>query len=472
MAATRPDAAAALPREPTSLGTSAVVLALRSQQATALGWPGKALTWSQVIGAFVDPAAWTAAHHPEWAALRVGVSDPATSTAGLAFVLAVLDPTGSGTVSEQQLAAGLGLTRAIGSLAPDTGTFLAAQTGIAGPDANIAAFPALESDIAQYDRDHPGALVPVYPEGSPYLADFPYSVLSAGGSNQDPRATGTTLGGSSQAAANQFGQFLLTPPAQAALATIGLRGPDGTAPPGGLLSGRAGFNPAVATNRPLPDAQALSRVVAEWANLQRRVDLLALLDTSGSMATSLPGTPLTRLALLQQTAGTGFGFLPNTMHIGLWEFSQRDGDPSEYRELVPYGPIIGTTNGIPRSQALARAVPRLRADGATPLYDSAYAAFHYMQKQWTSGSTNSVLLITDGFNEVAGGLSLTDLVKRLKAEQNPDQPVQIVCIGIGKQADAAALNQIASATGGRSFIANDAATAIQTLILAFTGRLQ
>jgi Ca-activated chloride channel family protein len=374
-------------------------------------------------------------------------------------------------VNEQQLAAGLGLTRAIGSLAPDTGTFLAAQTGTAGPDANIAAFPALETDVAQYDRVHPNALVPVYPEGPPYVADYPYSMLSAVGPTASATA-GTTLGGSSLAAADQFGQFLLTAPAQAALAKVGLRRPDGTIAPDSLLSGQHGFSPEVATYRPLPDAQALSRIVAEWANLQRRVDLLALLDTSGSMLTSLPGTPQTRLALLQQTAGTGFGYLPNTMRIGLWEFSHRDGDPREYRELVPYGPIIGTVNGIPRSQALAQAVPQLRAAGGTPLYDTTYAAFHYMQGQWTAGSTNSVLLITDGFNEVAGGLTLQELVKRLKAEQKPDQPVQIVSIGIGKEADAAALNQISTATGGRTFLANDAATAIQTLILAFTGRLQ
>jgi Ca-activated chloride channel homolog len=321
--------------------------------------------------------------------------------------------------------------------------------------------------------------VPVYPEGPPFAADYPYAMLAAGTANPaltvGPAASatvGTTLGGSSTVAAEQFGRFLLTAPAQAALAKIGLRRPNGKMTPGGLLNAQQGFSPELATYRPPPDAQALSRTVAEWANLQRRVDLLALLDTSGSMATSLPGTPLTRLALLQQTAETGFGVLPNTLHIGVWEFSQRDSDPHGYRELVPYGPIIGTVNGMPRRQALAQAVSQLRAEGGTPLYDSTYAAFQYMQEQWTAGSTNSVLLITDGFNQVAGGLTIQELVKRLKSEQKPDQPVQIVSIGIGKEADAAALNQISTATGGRTFLATDAQTAIQTLILAFTGRLQ
>ena len=48
--------------------------------------------------------------------------------------------------------------------------------------------------------------------------------------------------------------------------------------------------------------------MAEWANLQRRVNLLAVVDTSGSMNLPVPGTDLTRLGLLQQTAG-GDGFV-------------------------------------------------------------------------------------------------------------------------------------------------------------------
>jgi Ca-activated chloride channel homolog len=43
---------------------------------------------------------------------------------------------------------------------------------------------------------------------------------------------------------------------------------------------------------------------------------------------------------------------------------------------------------------------------------------------------------------------------------------------VGPDADAEALRQISDATGGRTFVVRDPATAIQTLILAFTGRLQ
>jgi Ca-activated chloride channel family protein len=190
------------------------------------------------------------------------------------------------------------------------------------------------------------------------------------------------------------------------------------------------------------------------------------------MAKPVPGVNLSRIGLLQQTASTGFGLLTNTTSIGLWEFSLRSGSTSEYRELVPFGPLPGTVGAMPRRQALAQAVPRMRADGATPLYNTAYAAFRHMQQRWQPNSTNAVILITDGKNELDGGLSLATLVSRLTREQRPDRPVQVVSIAVGPEADAVALQQISKATGGRTFVVRDPATAIQTLILAFTGRLQ
>jgi hypothetical protein len=42
---------------------------------------------------------------------------------------------------------------------------------------------------------------------------------------------------------------------------------------------------------------------------------------------------------------------------------------------------------------------------------------------------------------------------------------------VGPEADANALRQISQATGGRTFVARDPNQAVQTLVLAFAGRL-
>jgi Ca-activated chloride channel family protein len=386
------------------------------------------------------------------------------STAGLASVLSILGGDPGAPVGETQLVAGLGLSRVVGALAPDTSAFFATQGSPpgSGPNAAVAAFPALERDVAVYDADNASTpMIPVYDVGRPVVADYPYAVLSGGWVTDADRAT-----------AEQFRRYLLTTPAQAILGDAGLRGPDRAILSPRLMPTATGFASAIAAPRATPDPKELSGVMAEWANLQRHVNLLAVLDTSGSMSAPIAGTTLTRLSLLQQTAGTGFALLPNTMSIGLWEFSVRPKDATEYRELVPFGPVVGNVGTTPRGLALAGAVPQLHAEGFTPLYDTIYAAFHEMQQRWEPGSTNSVLLITDGINDLNGGLTLDNLVSRLTQEQHPDKPVQVVCIGMGPDTDANALSRIAGVTGGRSFVVNDSASAIQTLILAFTGRLQ
>jgi Ca-activated chloride channel family protein len=205
----------------------------------------------------------------------------------------------------------------------------------------------------------------------------------------------------------------------------------------------------------------------------RPTNIVALLDTSGSMAQAVPGTGKTRMQLLQQTAATGFSLLTNNTNITLWDFSERQGTTNEYRQLVPFGPITGQVGPVTRKQALIGAVGKLVPNGFTPLYDTIYAAFHEAQKHWQPNATNAVLVITDGANELNGaGLNLTDLLKRLTHEQKPDQPVQVISIALGPQADTATLNRISQATGGRTFEAKDPAKAIQTLVLAFAGRLR
>ncbi len=487
VAGSRPDAAAMLPTRTTSIASSPVVLALRQPLAQALGWPKHGIDWPDLIGAFGQSGVWTRAGHPEWEALRVGISDPSRSTAGLAAVLTILgqNVAGSGVppspapsespssaasrapgaaVTNAQLTAGLALTRTLGAVAESTDAFFAAQTApAAGPDATVAAFPAMESDVAAYDSTNPVVpLAPVY-SSQPVVAEYPYTVLSA-----------SWVGVIEREAAGQLLSFLRTPDARAAIGAARLRTPDHAAARPEALPAAAGFATSLGTPRPAPGPATISAVTTEWANLQRQVNLLAALDTSGSMSTPVPGTGLTRLQLLQQTATTGFGLLTNRTSIGLWDYSLRPGSASEYRELVPFGPLTGNVGSVPRGQALPAAVATVHAEGYTPLYDTAYAAFHEMQRHWQPDSSNAVILITDGVNEMNGdaGLTLGELLDRLRREQRADQPVQIVTIALGTEAEAGPLQQIAQVTGGRTYVVRDVASAIQTLILAFTGRLQ
>lgn len=463
VAGSRPDAAAMLPTDPTSIASSPVVLAVRRPVMQALGWPQKQLGWQEVLGAFSNPDTWNQVGHPEWANMRVGITDPTMSTAGIGAVLALMDQGATGTVTDQQLFASLGFTQSIGAVAADTTTFFDAQKAPPGPPTQpvISAFPTLERDVVTYDADDPAMpMVPVYLPQNPVVADFPYTVLNANWVNAMHHA-----------AATQFLRYLRTTAAQDTLRKQGLRAPDQSTGSASLPI-EQGFQATVAAPRKAPGAAALSQIIGQWASLQRKVNVLLALDTSGSMSEPVPGTKLTRLQLMQQAATTGFGLLTNQTSFGLWDFSMRTGQTTEYRELVPYGPLPEPVNGQPRQRALAGATVALQAGGFTPLYDTIYAAWHDMQGRWQPNGTNAVVVITDGANELPGGLNLSQLLDKLTKEGQPDKPVQVISIAVGPEADAGALQQISQATGGRTFVAKDPASAIQTLVLAFAGRLR
>jgi Ca-activated chloride channel homolog len=454
-AAIRPDAAQIVSGHPTSIASSPVVLAVRQPVAQALGWPQRPLAAQQLMAAFAD-ATKTGQSGPP---MKLGMVDPQKSTAGLAMALALLDPNATGTVSNAQLLAGIQFSQVLGTVAPDVQTFLTALDRPAG-GADVAAFPALERDLAGYDAAAPAnPLVPAYQPNS-VLADFPYTILS-----------GSWVDAAHRSAAEQFRQYLLGPAAQDFLATQGLRAPDRTARNAQYLPTAQGFQPTVPAPRPPSTPAGLREIFAQWSQIQRPSNVLVVLDTSGSMNFPVPGGTGSKLQLLQQTTTAGFSLLTNATSIGLWDFSVRPDRAGEHRELVSFGPIFGGVGPVSRQKALYGAVTGLRANGFTPLYDTAYAAFHEMQKQWQPNATNVVLLVTDGANELDGGLDLPGLVDRLRHEQRADRPVQIISIAVGSEADANALQQISAATGGHILLARDPTKAVQQLVLAFAGRL-
>src|SRR5262249_30644810 len=112
-------------------------------------------------------------------------------------ILSVLDRDGAGAIGDDQLVEALRFSQVLGTVEPDTTGFFAAQTHTGGPDAAIAAFPALEADVATYDAANPDHfLVPVY-SSQPVVANYPYAVLSA-----------PWVGADTRAAAGQFLSYL------------------------------------------------------------------------------------------------------------------------------------------------------------------------------------------------------------------------------------------------------------------------
>jgi Ca-activated chloride channel homolog len=473
VAAARPEAKALLPTgAPPSLATSPVTLAMQRPMAQAMGWPDRDIGLTDLLGPGDvgpgDPLGtgqhWARFGHPEWGPLRLGMSDPNRSTAGLVTVLTILDADNDGTLGNDELVGGLRFAQLVSATAEDADGLLRPYVDAdpnRAPGNLPAAVPVLERDLAAHFGQRPTVdLVPVYLKEGSTFADYPYTVLRAPWVDADR-----------QRLAADFLDFLRSGAAQKAYAEAGFRDPSRSTQDTSLLDPARGFKLEVNGPQRAPTEAGLAQLTSMWTTLQRPNNALLVLDTSASMGEPVPGTSLTRLQLVQRAAIQGAAVLNNQTTVGLWQFSLRLTPAADYRELVAPGKAGDRVGGVVRRQAVVSAVQGLRADGGTGLYDTVYAAYLRMRQAWRPNAQNVLVVMTDGRND-DDGLSLSDLLGRLRAANRTDQPLPVIGIAVGPQADASALQEISRATGGRTIVARDDVSAIQQIVLAFAGRLE
>jgi hypothetical protein len=149
----------------------------------------------------------------------------------------------------------------------------------------------------------------------------------------------------------------------------------------------------------------------------------------------------------------GLAMLPDQTDLGLWTFSTHLNGSQDYRTEVPIGPLSTRLGSGTRRQAILSALGRVRPKptGNTGLYDSVLAAVRSLQMTYKPGYYNSLLVLTDGKNDDDHGVSLSNLLRTLKKESDPDRPVMVIFIGFGPDVDMAAMQRIAVQTNGEAY---------------------
>lgn len=249
-------------------------------------------------------------------------------------------------------------------------------------------------------------------------------------------------------------QELVSADAAADLTALGLRpGTDGEAPE------VAGVPDGLTTTGPDVDAEVVALAEQTWSVVAPQSRILTLIDISGSMEARIGDT--TRIDLTREAARTGVSVIPEQTAIGLWYFATAlDGD-NDYEEQVPLRALNEEVrNGVTQKELLLAATEDLglgTLTGDTGLHDSLWAAYQYMQERQSPDTISSVLLLTDGINDdTTGGLSEDEVVELLtQARESSEQPVTVVLIGMGPAVDEEALERLATAAGGESFVLRD-----------------
>jgi Ca-activated chloride channel family protein len=441
-----------------------LVIAMPRPMAQALGWPDKAIGWSDVLSLSRDPAGWGKLNHPEWGAFRLGKTNPNFSTSGLnATIGAFFAATGrSSDLTEADLGDAKvidfvkGVESSVVHYGDITLTFL--QNLLEADDRGaglsyISAVTVEEKSVWDYNKGNPSGdpktlgkhappktpLVAIYPKEGTLLSDNPYTVLTA-----------PWVDDAKKAAAADFLKFLQAPDQQRRFQAAAFR--DFKGGPGGEIKQSNGLLPGqpAAVIAP-PPPTVLDKIQKSWAVLRKKARVLLVIDVSGSMGEAVPKAGTSKLELAKQAAIRAVDQLAPEDELGLWIFSSDLQAGKPYLELVPISPVGQRVAEV--KQKISSLAPRT----GTALYATAREASRRMRASFDASRINAIVLLTDGRNEYPPDTDLAGLLRELRSE-GEDVAVRVFPIAYGEDADLPTLRQIAEASRAAAYDASDPAS--------------
>jgi Ca-activated chloride channel family protein len=448
--------------KPASIAQTPLVLAMPKPMAEALGWPGKQIGWSDILGLTSSSQGWGTVGHPEWGSFKLGKTNPHFSTSGLnATVGAYFAATGrSSDLTEADLADPkvLAFVKGVESGVVHYGdTTLTFLSNLADADARgqgmayISAVAVEEKSVYDYNQGNPTGdpkligkgrkpqvpLVAVYPKEGTLLSDNPYVVL-------------TTASDEQKAGAADFLAYLQTDGQQKRFTDAAFRSFAGK--PGGVLSEANGLlpNQKVSILDPPPSA-VMAKALGTWDVQRKRARVLLVLDVSGSMADATSAGK-SKLEVAKQAALKAIDLFAPDDEVGLWTFStEQRGATTPYTEQVPIGSVSGNAN------RLRQVIGSLHAEGGTALYASTRAAQQKLLASADPDRINAVVVLTDGKNEYQRDNDLDGLLRDLDAS-SLENSVRVFTIAYGDKADLDVLRKISKASRAAAYDAHDPAS--------------
>lgn len=295
-------------------------------------------------------------------------------------------------------------------------------------------FPASEQAMAGFNAKHPDAKLTSLGavEG---LAALKY--VPARPSDVTPEV---------QKADDALAAALRAPKAAEAFKAAGFRvGGTGTATVPGLPQD-------VKISLEAPSPKTYDQVTGLMTTLGRRVRMLLVIDTSGSMLDP-SGYGGTRIELTAAAVQTALNFVPPDTEVAMWQMaSNAQFGATDYKVVVPMTKISGDDgNLLPAALQVANAFDAITPTvvGGTGLYDTLSDAYTQAAKDTAADRSDVIVALTDGRNEDdPDSISLETLVGRIKAAKPAQHPVHVALAGLGPYSDMAALKTIAAASGG------------------------
>ncbi len=420
-----------------SLVTSPVVIAMWKPEAEALGWPTKAIGWADIAALSTNPKGWAAYGHPEFGDFKFGHTHPDYSNSGLDAVIAenyaAVGKVRGLTVDDVNNAQTKDFVANVESSIihyGDSTGFFADKMFRNGPG-YLSATVVYESLVVQANDAKiyphlPYPVVAIYPKEGTFYSDHPFAI---------PQASWVTP--AKKAAALAFRNFLLAPQQQEKALQYGFRPANLNVAMGAPLDSAHGVDASQpSTLLQTPPANVVSAILSSWNEQRRKVDVMLILDRSGSMNDSIGGT--SKIAAARQGLAEFINLLGDSDGLGLTAFS----DSADV--LTP------VTQLGPKRQNTLTIINGINAAGQTRLFDTIGEQVSAL-KALPSKHIKAVVVLTDGMDNISQR-SINELVSQLTPSgENAGEGIKVFTIAYGGDADVSGLTKIANATGGQEY---------------------
>jgi Ca-activated chloride channel family protein len=312
----------------------------------------------------------------------------------------------------------------------DSTGFFAQEMFTKGPN-YLSATVMYESLVVQANdgKQYPHLALPVvaiYPKEGTFYSDHPFAI---------PQASWVTPAKKTSALA--FRNFLLAAAQQKKALQYGFRPADLSVGVGSPIDSAHGVDAGEPkTLLQIPSADVVQAIKSSWEQQRRKVDVMLILDRSGSMNESVNG--LSKIEKAKQGLVQFVNLLGNSDGLGLTAFSTS----ADVRTPVS---ALG-----PKRRDLLNSINSIYANGSTRLFDTIAEQVNSL-RVLPSKHIKVVIVLTDGL-DTNSQRSIGQLTSQIASSgANAGEGVKVYTIAYGSDADASGLTKIASVTGGQEY---------------------
>lgn len=419
---------------PNDLVLSPVVIAMWEPMARALGWPDTSIGWKDIAELAVSEDGWSAYGYPEWGRFKFGHTHPNYSNSGIVSIIAEAyagagkqrDLTLEDLSNEELVQFMADVESAIIHYGTSTG-FFANRMFERGPSYLSAAVMYENLIVAQETKRLQGEstqlpVAAIYPEEGTFYSNHPFCILNAPWVTEEQAE-----------AAEVFESFLLDREMQNKALEYGFRPADPAIPITSPIDAQHGVDPSQPlTVLEVPTADVIVGIQDLWKEVKKPVDLVIVMDTSGSMAgQKISAARASLIEFIEKLDDR------DRVEVILFSDSLR-----QLNELAPVGEV---------REDLTTRVSGIIEGGDTRLYDAASLAFQHLEETADPDHIRAVVVLSDG-DDTYSSLRLEQLLTEIgPTGEEAGSSIKLFTIAFGSDADTDTLKRIAEITGGRQY---------------------